>query len=272
MIVALPDHWVVRELTERDYGIDLMVEIFLSGLKDKKNLDAFEASGALFHIQIKGTQTPIKPVAEKSVSYGIKKTALRYVEKFSAPFFLFRADVSSPSGKIYFVWLQRYIRDVLDAHTPFWRDETEDTISISIPVQNEVNIDTLEHIQKIALRPKYLEELIEFREIFHAVDHQLSAMFAGQHDTSDSSLQYLRTQLYRVRRLGVLLAENDCCINRTSVDDVIQYLHGLDFTSNVGAESRTLPHRAEFILLFNSLDGIATVENAAQESEGRTMY
>lgn len=34
VMAQLPDHWVVRELSERDYGIDLLVEIFAPGLKD----------------------------------------------------------------------------------------------------------------------------------------------------------------------------------------------------------------------------------------------
>lgn len=89
VIRALPDHWVVRELTERDYGIDLMVEIFLPGKKEKRNLNTFEGSGGLFHIQIKGTEKKIAVEEDGSVSYPMKKSALRYVEKFSVPFFSF---------------------------------------------------------------------------------------------------------------------------------------------------------------------------------------
>lgn len=60
MICAIPDHWVVRELTERDYGIDLVVEVFEAAGLDKKGHEKFETSGGLFHIQVKGTRDPVK--------------------------------------------------------------------------------------------------------------------------------------------------------------------------------------------------------------------
>ena len=58
-MAQLPDYWVVRELTERDYGIDLMVEVFTPGLKDRKGKDAFAKTGAIFHVQIKGVDEPV---------------------------------------------------------------------------------------------------------------------------------------------------------------------------------------------------------------------
>jgi hypothetical protein len=72
--------------------------------------------------------------------------------------------------------------------------------------------------------------------------------------------------------LTALDTENDFGINRTSIDDVIQYLHGRDFTRELGDESRTLPHHTEFMLLFNSLDGVTIVGGFAQECESRTLY
>jgi hypothetical protein len=215
VIATLPDHWVVRELTERDYGIDLMVEIFLPGIKDKKNRAAYEASGALFHIQIKGTEKNIKPLGNGTVRYTIKKDTLRYVEKFSVPFLLFRTDVSRSSAKIYFIWLQRYIRDVLDVHTPSWREAPEESIGVYLPVNNELR-SRIKRIEEIALSPKFLEELVEYREIFQDVDNRLSAMFAGQHKVSERIIADLRNKAHRMRRLLVLMRYNQCCVDGTS--------------------------------------------------------
>jgi len=278
VVSTLPDHWAVRELTERDYGIDLMVEVFLPGSKDKKQRDAYEASGALFHIQIKGTQKAILP-DNATVGYRLKKRTLRYVERFNVPFFLFRTDVSSPSGKIYFVWLQRYIRDVLDTNNPFWREEAGTSVLLNIPERNEIGLDNdcaktrmLERIQRVALRPKYLEELVEYREIFRDFKDRLSAMSYGQHEVNDAALEELRVLLYRIRRLSVLLAQNISCIDRACVDEAIQYVHQLDARTITSEAWQELPHGTNFMLLFHSLEGIACVENLVAENDGETVY
>jgi len=135
VICAIPNYWVVRELTERDYGIDLMVEIFVPGKKDKRGLDTFEASGGLFHIQIKGSSDPI-PVTKKGyVSYSLEKGFLKYVESFSVPSFLFYVDLAECPAKIYVRWLQGYIRSKLDFTNDFqWREQTDAvTVRVRIP-------------------------------------------------------------------------------------------------------------------------------------------
>lgn len=171
VVAQLPDHWVVRELTERDYGIDLMAEIFAPGLKDAKGKDAFDSTGAIFHIQIKGTEKQLETVKAGTINFSIEKNSLRYVEKFSSPFFLFRVGVNDPQT-IYFLWIQRYIKDVMDIETPFWREQTENTITVRIPQKNEL-LKRLDRIQEIAFRPKYVEELVEYCEIYEDIDRKI---------------------------------------------------------------------------------------------------
>jgi len=142
VMAHMPHHWVVRELTERDYGIDLMVEIFAPGLKDAKGKDAFAATGSVFHIQIKGTEDALKPVRAGTINYCINKSSLSYVEKFSIPFFLFHVSVADPQ-KIYFLWIQRYIKDVMDRETPTWREDKEDSITVRIPPENKLPAESI---------------------------------------------------------------------------------------------------------------------------------
>ena len=52
---SLPDYWVIRDLNERDYGIDLMIEIFTKSGFDKQGHETYDATGQICYLQIKGT-------------------------------------------------------------------------------------------------------------------------------------------------------------------------------------------------------------------------
>lgn len=267
VMAELPHHWVVRELTERDYGIDLMVEIFAPGLKDGKGKDAFDATGAVFHIQIKGTEEPLESVRSGTINYCIDKKSLSYVEKFSIPFFLFRVSVADPR-MIYFLWIQRYIKDVMDRGTPMWREDKEDSITVRIPPENKLP-EGIKKIESIAFRPKYLEELAEFSEIYGDIGNRISAICAGTHDVNEEVIADLKNRAYRARRLNVLLMLNECCINRQSVDALIQYILGLDTLEGRSTEP---PDAHNFAMLAQSITGMDMVENFVLENDGLSAY
>lgn len=266
-MAQLPHHWVVRELTERDYGIDLMVEVFAPGLKDAKGKDAFAATGSVFHIQIKGTEESLEPARAGTINYCIKKKSLSYVEKFSTPFFLFRVSVADPHT-IYFLWIQRYIKDVMDRETPMWRENVEDSITVRIPPQNKLP-DGIKKIEGIAFRPKYLEELAEFSEIYCDIGNRISAICAGTHDVNEAVIEDLKNRAYRARRLNVLLTRNECCINRQSVDALIQYITGLDTQEG---RSTQPPETHNFEMLAQSMAGMEMVENFVLENDSLSTY
>lgn len=267
VIAQLPHHWVVRELTERDYGIDLMVEIFAPGLKDAKGKDAFDATGSIFHIQIKGTEESLKPVQAGTINYCIDKKSLSYVEKFSTPFLLFRVSITDPQT-IYFLWIQRYIKDVMDRETPTWREDKGDSITVCIPLKNKLP-GGINKIERIAFRPKYLEELAEFSEIYGDIGSRIDAIRAGTHDVNNEVIADLKNRAYRTRRLNVLLTRNECCINRQSVDALIQYIIGLDAKEGRSMEP---PEAHNFGLLAQSITGMDMVENFALENDGLSAY
>lgn len=267
VVAQLPHHWVVRELTERDYGIDLMVEIFAPGLIDAKGKDAFAATGSVFHIQIKGTEKSLEPVCASTINYCIDKKSLSYVEKFSTPFFLFRVSVADPQT-IYFLWIQRYIKDVMDRETPMWREDEEDSITVRIPPENKLP-DGINKIERIAFLPKYLEELAEFSEIYCDIGNRIDAIRAGTHDVNEEVIADIKNRAYRARRLNVLLTRNECCINRQSVDVFIQYIIGLDTPEG---RSTQPPEAHNFEMLAQSMTGMDMVENFVLENDGLSAY
>lgn len=263
----LPHHWVVRELTERDYGIDLMVEIFSPSLKDAKGKNAFAATGAVFHIQVKGTEESLEPVRAGTINYSIDKKSLSYVEKFSTPFLLFRVSVENPQS-IYFLWIQRYIKDVMDRETPMWREGEENSITIRIPQGNKLP-DGIDKIDGIAFRPKYLEELAEFSEIYLDIRSRINAILAGTHEVNEGVIEDLRNRAYRARRLNVLLTRNECCINTQSIDLLIEYIIGLEVPEGRKTQH---PEAHNFEMLAQSIIGIDMVQNFVLENDGLSAY
>ncbi len=266
-MAQLPHHWVVRQLTERDYGIDLMVEIFTLGPKDAKGKDAFAATGSVFHIQIKGTAEPLKPVGAGTINCSIDKKSLSYVERFSIPFFLFRVSVADPPT-VYFLWIQRYIKDVMDRETPMWREDEETSINVRIPPENKLP-DGITKVERIAFQPKYLEELAEFSESYTDIESRISAIRTGTHGVNKKVIEDLKNRALRFQRLIVLLTRNQCCINSQSVDKLIQYIIGLETPEG---RSKEPPEAFNFDMLAQSMTGMDMLSNFVLESDGLSAY
>lgn len=262
VICAIPNHWVVRELTERDYGINLMVEIFERAGQDARGLETFETADGLFHIQIKGNSTPIKVTKKGYVSQFLTKAFLKYVESFSVPSFLFCVDLSKDHVKIYTLPLQRYIRNKLDNSDPQWREKTDyDTLTVRIPERRVLNKETLAKIEEISLWPKYLEQLVEFREILSDIDRQLSGISSGHLSAGATELNYVRVRLYRMRRLRVLLAGNQHKVDISAIDAARDYIDDLTIESDIKMAASKLPHKEDFEALRDTLDGIIEVQD-----------
>jgi hypothetical protein len=74
----LPKEWIVREMTERDYGIDLYIEI----IKEDK-----QVTGDLVAIQVKGKSKIEFGCDDTFTFYTIKKTTLNYWLNLPVPVF-----------------------------------------------------------------------------------------------------------------------------------------------------------------------------------------
>ena len=100
-VIAQLDHnWLIRNLDERDYGIDLTLERF----------DGEFPTGDFILLQVKGTNTRFSKDVKLS-GYPVKN--IQYSLLFNIPFFALH--VSNPSNKAFFVWLQKWtIPDFLD--------------------------------------------------------------------------------------------------------------------------------------------------------------
>ncbi|EJS4046623.1 DUF4365 domain-containing protein [Vibrio vulnificus] len=117
----LPENWLVRGLEERDYGIDLSIELY----------NGENPTGCFGLIQVKGTSKSFSEITSLSLS-GFPTKTLKYAELFPEAFFIFHTSTSDK--ETYFVWAQKYIEIRLARDNPDW--ESQDTNTIYFPREN----------------------------------------------------------------------------------------------------------------------------------------
>lgn len=124
----LPADWIVRTQEDRDYGIDLMVEVF----------DGEHPTGVLILLQVKGHKASFgNPVVMQ-----VPVKTLLYARMFLAPFFLF--NVSLADNVVHYVWLQKYINTKLANDSLRWERQTD--VNIHFPKDNVLDTEGLSRI------------------------------------------------------------------------------------------------------------------------------
>lgn len=101
----IPHNWIIREVSERDYGIDCYIE-----LVNKHN----SVTGELISIQLKGTRT-IKWTKNDYYTFtGINISTTNYWNNFPTPVFICLVDIEHE--KVYFVSVKENIRKNFRRH------------------------------------------------------------------------------------------------------------------------------------------------------------
>ncbi len=96
----IPDSWIIREVTERDYGIDCYIEVV-----NNRN----QVTGELISIQLKGTKGGINWTREDYYTFsGIKISTTNYWNNFPTPVFICLVDIDS--REVYFCPVKSSIR------------------------------------------------------------------------------------------------------------------------------------------------------------------
>ena len=95
----MPNNWIVREPTERDYGIDCYVEL----VNDKNQL-----TGDIVLVQLKSKDKIKWTGNDEYILSGVKISTTNYWHRFPIPVLLFLTD--NLKGELYFVCVQSEIR------------------------------------------------------------------------------------------------------------------------------------------------------------------
>lgn len=268
-INSIPDRCVVRGLSERDYGIDLMIEIFkLHGI-DEHGHEIYDSSGHICYLQIKGTNSEIRVNSKtQAVHFQIERKLLFYVEKFPVPFILIRTCTQEGKEKVYFIWLQRYIIEVLDIESPDWRTKDQESYTLRIPASNILS-RRFDKIEAIAARIKYVEEFSEYFERYQCFNGWYQGLLNG----SFTNYPLMLAELNRIKHLGTLLNYNNCCINPDCINELITYIKDLrDGKIVPPANIEDFPHYFNLDLLHSSNQSQMFIETFVAENSLDTVY
>lgn len=156
---AFPRTWVNRDIGGRDYGIDMAIEIFDQG----------RATGKMLLLQIKGTERDIE--ALESIDFDVPVNTLKYSELFIVPFLLIVCPVNSTQPRFFYIWLQEYIKVVLNFENPGWR-ENQNTVRVHIPTTNHMPGDE-NRLSFLACFPSRLFGLAYMARIIDEINHEL---------------------------------------------------------------------------------------------------
>jgi hypothetical protein len=166
--LVLPDEWEFRETTGRDYGVDMIVELFEDGLPLGRTL--------LF--QIKGTEKPID--VGTVIPFDLPVNCLKYAELFVSPVLLIICPVSATPACFYYVWLQEYARIVLSVENPDWR-LNKSTVRIHVPVSNKMPDDR----GKLLFIANFPQRLFDWGQVGR-IQHELQRVSAFLDDEEPS--------------------------------------------------------------------------------------
>jgi hypothetical protein len=158
--IALPRQWEYRDVTGRDYGIDMELEIF----------EEKEATGQVLLFQIKGTEKEI--VFKDGISsFDIPTKMLIYSNRFITPFILSVCPIQNEKQIFYYIWLQEYIKCVLNFDNPSWRNNKSTTriklLEENVMPGNEQKLSYISHF------PQRLYGVCEVARILHNLRYKL---------------------------------------------------------------------------------------------------
>ncbi len=115
-----------RELSERDYGVDAIIELFENGMP----------TGKIALIQIKASENRIVPLKNSNeVSCKISSSSARYANQNTIPVVLIYAYIGSPSI-FYYAKLQNIVTDKQKT-----KIDEQDSITVRIPADNMITDD-----------------------------------------------------------------------------------------------------------------------------------
>jgi hypothetical protein len=202
-------------MEERDYGIDLLLEIFEEYSPGHK-LEHYP-TGNLVLAQVKGQQ---KKFGRSPTFYGFPLKTLLYAELFPIPFLLFY--VSLDAKEVRFVWLQKYIQVKLDQEQPQWREGTPDPVNIEFPPDNILSPND-QRITQFLLKQRDRETGMQFLAAYEWLKFHLSSAPGGESKVVHSALG----DLQRLRDLTDFIQRHQGPDNRIDLDELQLHLEDI---------------------------------------------
>lgn len=172
VISSLPEDWLVRGLEERDYGIDLTLEIF----------EGEDPTGRIALVQVKGTDKDF----EDEIKLSFPTKTIEYSLLFPQPFLIFYASIKGK--KTYYVWAQKYSATKLEIDCPNWK--SQDSATIYFPKENELSKNK-NKISEIMSLYSARNDGLEFLAAYECLAERWDSFKNGSVDLIESCNDYL---------------------------------------------------------------------------------
>ncbi|WP_166268228.1 DUF4365 domain-containing protein [Providencia sp. M-27] len=202
--------WVVHSIGERDYGIDLMIQVF----KDK------QPTGNCFFVQAKGTQTKF---TNKVKMANFPVDTIKYALLFNVPFFVFY--ISTTSKVIKYIWLQKYVELELNENKPKWRDQK--SVTLYFPDENDLDTNTAK-IDNILIEHRVEIESLEFLKLYEELVLHTGSVLTGQYGVSqyceDICIGLIKIK-WLINHLGINTESHGSNINIFNLKDAFYNIH-----------------------------------------------
>lgn len=186
--ILIPQRWIVRELSERDYGIDLYIELTNKGF----------VTGNMMALQVKGKEMISFNQEGKFRFSGIKKSTIRYWLGLPVPIFF--VAVCLASKRCFFVNIKEANRkyDLLDG--------SEETVSLCLQEKMQISSNSSTLLEYIYYREKRwpdVEKAIERSLMFFNSlgPFCLKCMREKDHRMASTTIQYILIEHYEYFRL-----------------------------------------------------------------------
>lgn len=181
LIQQSPDTWLIRSVEERDYGVDLALELFKELPKQpkkkgkRKDIKVAEPKGQYILLQIKGRDQ--KFGNGRLSSFPVK--TMEYAELFQIPFFV--VYVTLKDEQVHFLWLQQYIEHNLASIK--WRNKENHTLDF--PKENLLNSDGIYKFESLVTQFYNEIELFNIFKQFFYIKEITDSFAAGGFTKSD---------------------------------------------------------------------------------------
>lgn len=175
-----PD-WVFRDQQDRDYGIDVHLELF----------DGETPTGLVIYGQLKGTSEKFE---EEIVLNGFPTKTANYANLFGIPFFVF--FVSTSSQTIKFVWLQEYLRLNIRSR----QLSQQESITIKFPPENTLTEQGRTKINSVLSRQRLQIAALKFITHFERLINHIDSLKSNRKDASKHCL----IQLLEIKSLSLV--------------------------------------------------------------------
>lgn len=176
IIANISPDWLIRNMDERDYGIDLMFEVFNTRFP----------TGRIAFVQSKGTEDAFVRNGDSVVLNKFPVKTIEYALRLSAPFFVFYTTLKS--SETVFVWLQRYALTKLSASTPKWREH--ESATLYFPDENCLKDGHLK-IEAILYSEQLTSQTVEVLRNTRWLKIHVGSILSGQYAVAETALENL---------------------------------------------------------------------------------